>query len=246
VEIVVLADAEAVGRAGAEVVERVVRSDPACVLGLATGRSPLPAYEELVRRHRDAGLTFSGARAFLLDEYVGLPAGHPGRLVADIRRQLLDRIDLPPDRLDSLDGTAPDLDAECGRLEAAIEAAGGVDLQLLGVGGNGHIAFNEPGSPLGSRTRVVSLTARTRADNGRSFEDRPEDVPAQALTQGVGTVLDARRLLLIATGLQKADPVARALEGPVTPDVPASAVQLHRDAIVLLERQAAAGLRAHS
>ncbi len=238
---VVLADAGAVGRAGADVVERVLQANAACVLGLATGSSPRPIYRELARRYRD-GLTFAAARAFLLDEYVGLPADHPGRLVAAIRRDLLDHVDLPLDRLDSLDGTVADLDAECARHEAAIADAGGVDLQLLGIGGNGHIAFNEPGSWLGARSRVVALTAQTRADNAASFDDRLDDVPAQALTQGVATILDARQLLLVASGPRKAGPVALALEGPVTAEVPASALQLHAQLTVVLDEPAAAGL----
>ena len=232
-----LPDAAAAGRVGADVVEAALRERPAPALGLATGSSPLPVYAELVRRHRDEGLSFATTRAFLLDDYVGLPPGHPQRYEAVIRRDLADRIDLA--HLDWPHGDAPDLPAECERYERAIAAAGGIDVQVLGIGRDGHLAFNEPGSALASRTRVKTLTAATRADNARFFGS-PDEVPVHVVTQGLGTIGEARRLLLVARGEAKAAIVARALEGPVSASCPASVLQLHPRATVLLDPASAA------
>jgi glucosamine-6-phosphate deaminase len=246
VEVVILDDAADVARVGGDVVEAVVRGRDRPVLGLATGSSPVPLYRELIRRHREAGLSFATARAFLLDDYVGLPADHPQRYAAVIRRDLTGSIDLPADALDWPHGDADDLPAECRRYEAAIAAAGGVDLQILGIGADGHLAFNEPGSSLSSRTRVKTLTARTREDNARFFSSVAE-VPHHVVTQGLGTILQARHLLMVAVGEAKAGPVARALEGPVSAACPASILQLHERATVLLDPAAAKQLehRAH-
>lgn len=240
-EVVILDDAAEIARVGADVVAAVVRGRRHPVLGLATGSSPVPLYRELIRRHRESGLSFANARAFLLDDYVGLPPDHPQRYATVIRRDLTGSVDLPPDALDWPHGDAADLPGECRRYEAAIAAAGGVDLQILGIGADGHLAFNEPGSSLSSRTRVKTLTARTRADNARFFASVAE-VPRHVVTQGLGTILEARHLLLVATGEGKAVPVARALEGPVSAACPASILQLHPRATVLLDPAAAKGL----
>jgi glucosamine-6-phosphate deaminase len=241
VEVVILPDAAAIASVGADVVAAVLGGRAAPVLGLATGSSPVPLYTELVRRHREAGLSFARTRAFLLDDYVGLPPDHPQRYAAVIRRDFTGLVDLPADALDWPHGDAPDLPAECRRFEAAIAAAGGVDLPLLGIGADGHLAFNEPGSSLSSRTRVKTLTARTREDNARFFAS-VDEVPHHVVTQGLGTILEARHLLMVATGEGKAAPVARALEGPVSAACPASVLQLHERATVLLDPAAAAGL----
>ena len=245
-EVVILPDAAAVARIGADVVEAVVRGRPAPVLGLATGSSPVPTYRELIRRHREEGLSFATTRAFLLDDYVGLPEDHPQRYAAVIRRDFTGHVDLPPEALDWPHGDAPDLPAECRRYEAAIAGAGGVDLQILGIGADGHLAFNEPGSSLSSRTRVKTLTARTREDNARFFGSAA-DVPHHVVTQGLGTILEAGHLLMVAIGEGKAGPIARALEGPVSAACPASVLQLHETATVLLDPAAAKQLehRAH-
>ena len=237
-EVVILGDAAEIARVGADVVSAVLRGRAAPVLGLATGSSPVPLYTELVRRHREAGLSFAHARAFLLDDYVGLPPDHPQRYAAVIRRDFTGSIDLPAAALDWPHGDAADLPAECRRYEAAIAAAGGVDLQILGIGADGHLAFNEPGSSLSSRTRVKTLTARTREDNARFFAG-VDEVPHHVVTQGLGTILEARHLLMVATGDGKAGPVARALEGPVSAACPASILQLHERATVLLDPAAA-------
>jgi glucosamine-6-phosphate deaminase len=241
VEVVILDGAAAVARVGADVVEAVLRGRPEPVLGLATGSSPVPLYDELIRRYREAGLSFASTRAFLLDDYVGLPEDHPQRYATVIRRDFTGSVDLPESALDWPHGDAPDLPAECRRYEAAIAAAGGVDLQILGIGADGHLAFNEPGSSLSSRTRVKTLTARTREDNARFFAS-VDEVPHHVVTQGLGTILEARHLLMVATGPGKAGPVARALEGAVSAACPASVLQLHERATVLLDTAAAAGL----
>lgn len=237
-EVVIVADADAAGALVADVVGRHVY--PGAVLGLATGSSPLPVYRELIRRHRDEALAFAGARAFLLDEYVGLPREHAESYDSVIRRELTDQIDL--DRVDGPDGEATDIPAEAARYEAAIAGAGGVDVQLLGIGTDGHLGFNEPGSSLGSRTRVKTLTRQTREDNARFF-DSVDEVPHHVITQGLGTILEAGHLVLIATGAGKAAAVAAAVEGPVSAFCPASILQLHRRASVVVDEAAATKLQ---
>jgi glucosamine-6-phosphate deaminase len=240
-EVIVLPDPAAVARLGADVIARVLGLRPDPVLGLATGSTPEPLYAELIRRHREEGLSFAHARAFTLDEYVGLPPEHPQRYAAVIRRGLTDHLDLKPDAVHGPDGGAGDLLTECARYEEAIVAAGGVDVQIAGVGSDGHIAFNEPGSSLTSTTRLKTLNARTRADNARFFTGIDE-VPRHVITQGLGTILRSRHLLLLATGASKAPAVARAVEGPLAAACPASVVQLHPHATVLLDQAAATAL----
>ncbi len=257
-EVVILPDPESVARLAADAVERLVRrgvgagpegSGPVGagpvgagpVLGLATGSSPLATYAELRRRHRTEGLSFAHVRAFLLDEYVGLPADHPQRYAAVIERELAAHLDLSPGAVRGPDGAAADVPAECAAYEAAIEEAGGVDLQLLGIGSDGHLGFNEPGSSLSSLTRIKTLTAVTRADNARFFA-HADEVPRHVITQGLGTIRRARHLVLLATGASKAAIVADAVEGPVTASCPASVLQLHPHVSVLLDEAAAADL----
>lgn len=240
-EIVIAQDAAAGARAVADEFEQVLRDGDAPVLGLATGSSPVAAYAELIRRHREEGLSFAGARAFLLDEYVGLPADHPQSYHRFIREQLVDHVDLESAAVLSPDGAAADPAVEAERYDAAIAAAGGVDLQILGVGVNGHIAFNEPGSSLASRTRVVALTRSTIEANARFF-DRAEDVPRHALSQGLGTIREARRIVLTATGEQKAAAVAQLVEGAVSARWPATVLQLHPHVTVVVDEAAASRL----
>ena len=185
---------------------------PDAVLGLATGSSPVPVYDELVTRCHRGELSFARCRAFLLDEYVGLPCGHRESYRSVIERTFTGRVDFASGSVLAPDGSAADLAAACAAYETAIAEAGGVDLQLLGLGSDGHIAFNEPGSSLGSRTRLKTLTARTRQDNARFFGSLDE-VPRHVLTQGVATILSARHLVLVASGQAKAAPVARGARG---------------------------------
>ncbi len=242
-EVVIAPDAAAASQVVADVIARVVRSRTAPVLGLATGSSPLGAYSLLIDAHRRGELSAAHASAVLLDEYVGLPIDHPEAYRAFIRRQLVDGIDLPASRLFSPDVNADDLLDACHRYDRLLTELGGVDVQLLGIGADGHIGFNEPGSSLASRTRLKTLTRATREDNARFFDDRQEDVPRHVVTQGLGTVLEARHLLLIACGAAKATPIAEAVEGPVSAMCPASVLQLHPHATVVIDEDAATGLR---
>lgn len=244
-EIVIVADPEAVAVVAADAIERLVSEHPNPVLGLATGSSPLPTYRRLIAAHREGRVSFATTRAFLLDEYVGLPAAHFESYRAFIQREFTDHIDLPAANLQGPDGDASDeerLRSAPDRYESLIVGAGGVDLQLLGIGRDGHIGFNEPTSSLGSRTRLKTLTETTRVDNARFFDDDVDAVPRHVLTQGIGTILDARHLVLVATGQAKAEPVARAVEGPLTAMVPASALQLHPRATIVVDEAAAAAL----
>jgi len=240
---VVIAEVGELARRGADAVERVLRERTDPVLGLATGSSPLPVYDELVRRHTEEGLSFAAARAFLLDEYVGLPAEHPERYRHVIERELESRVDLVPERVQGPDGLAADLAAACARYEDAIAAAGGVDVQILGIGTDGHIAFNEPGSSFASRTRVMPLTRQTREDNARYFDGDVEAVPARALTQGLGTIMAAQQIVLIAQGSGKAEAVHQMVEGAVSAMWPATILQHHPDVTVLLDEDAAGKLQ---
>jgi glucosamine-6-phosphate deaminase len=241
VEVVILPGTREIAETGAGTVVRLLTHRPDAVLGLATGSSPLGVYRELARRHRAGEVSFAQARGFLLDEYVGLPADHPQCYRSVIRRELENQVDFAPGAVQGPDGLAADLPGACADYETAIREAGGVDLQLLGIGTDGHLAFNEPGSSLTSRTRVKTLTAQTRADNARFF-DSPDDVPRHVLTQGLGTISDARHLVLLAAGEAKADAVARTVEGPMAASCPASVLQLHPHVTVLLDEAAAARL----
>ena len=241
-EVVIVPDADTIGSLVADAVVALVRRKPTAVLGLATGSSPLVVYAELARRHEAGEVSFARSRGFLLDEYVGLPAEHPQRYRSVIRRELEEHVDFPPGAIAGPDGLADDLPAVCAAYERAIADAGGVDLQLLGVGSDGHVAFNEPGSSLSSRTRIKTLTARTREDNARFF-DSADEVPHHVLTQGLGTILEARHLVLIAQGAGKAAAVHDLVEGPVSASCPASVLQLHPHVTVLLDDAAAGRLR---
>lgn len=236
-----VADADEIGALVGDRIIDLLTARPDATIGLANGSSPAPVYARLIAAHRAGRLGMTRARAALLDEYIGLPLGHPRTYRAEIARALLDHVDLPSDALLAPDPHAPDLDAECERFEATLRDAGGVDLQLLGIGADGHIGFNEPGSPLDSRTRVVELHPITRRDNARFF-DRPDQVPTHAITQGIATILSAHRIVLIATGPAKASAVARAIEGSVDPAVPASALQQHPAVTWVLDTAAAAQL----
>jgi glucosamine-6-phosphate deaminase len=239
--VVIVEDQEALGQAAASVVLDRLGAAPGLVLGVATGSSPLPVYRALAEARR-SGVDFSEVRCVALDEYLGLAADDPASYHSFVRREIAGPLGITPDHVLVPDGAAADPDAACLAYEAAILGLGGVDVQLLGVGRNGHVGFNEPGSSLTSRTRVALLSTTTRSDNARFFAD-PEDVPTQCLTQGLGTILEAVRLVLVASGARKADAVAAAVEGPVTERCPASALQLHPEATLIVDEAAAAGLR---
>ena len=241
-EVVIAPEAQLAALA-ADAVERLLRVKPAAVLGLATGSSPLRVYDELARRHGAGGLSFAQARGFMLDEYVGLPADHPERYRTVIERDLVSRVDFAPGAVQGPDGLAEDLPGACAAYEAAIAQAGGVDLQILGIGTDGHIAFNEPGSSLASRTRIKTLTWQTRQDNARFFGGDLDKVPHHCLTQGLGTIMAARHLVLLATGRHKAEAVHQLVEGPVSAMWPATIMQHHPHATVLVDDAAAGRLQ---
>ena len=241
-EVVPLESSDAIGVLAADAIEALVRRRPDAVLGLATGSSPLSTYGELVRRHRDGtGPSYDEVRCFTLDEYVGLPPGHPQTYRETILAELTDDLGITRDRVGSPDPTPGTLATAGERYEAALAAAGGVDLQVLGIGSDGHLAFNEPGSSLTSLTRIKTLTDVTRRDNARFFGSL-EDVPRHVLTQGLGTIGRAGHLLVVASGEAKAQAVADAVEGPVTAACPASVLQLHPHATLLLDPGAASRL----
>ncbi|MGX1160518.1 glucosamine-6-phosphate deaminase [Arthrobacter sp. SLBN-100] len=241
-EIVILNGSKRIGKLAADAIEELLRHKPDAVLGLATGSSPLPIYDELAARHDRGGLDFSRAHGFALDEYVGLPAGHRESYREVIRREFTDRVNISPEHVHGPDGTAADIPAACQAYEESIAAAGGIDLQLLGVGTDGHIGFNEPGSSFASRTRIKSLIEQTRRDNARFFNSLAE-VPHHVLTQGLGTIMEARHVILVATGAQKARAVREFVEGPVAAICPASVLQFHPHTTVLLDEAAASALK---
>ncbi|GAA1533605.1 MULTISPECIES: glucosamine-6-phosphate deaminase [Brevibacterium] len=240
---VIIAEDQELATLVADAIERLLRSVPAPVLGLATGSSPLSVYDELTRRHEQNGLSFAEVRGFMLDEYVGLPASHPQCYRNVIDTEFASRVDFADDAVQGPDGTAADLVAASADYDRAIAEAGGIDLQILGIGTDGHIAFNEPGSSLASRTRVKSLANQTRIDNARFFDDEVDQVPQHCLTQGLGTIMEARHLMLIATGGQKAEAVHQMVEGPISSMWPATVLQMHPHATVLVDDAAASRLQ---
>lgn len=238
-EIVILEDSAQVAHRAADILERYVRRGGN--LGLATGSTPLQTYRELIRRHHEQGLSFAGCRAFLLDEYIGLAADHPQSYRETIRGEFTREIDIADTEVNGPEGDAADIAAAAVAYEQLLEASGGVDVQVLGVGTDGHIGFNEPGSSLDSRTRVKTLHPQTVADNARFF-DTVEEVPVHVLTQGLGTIHEAGHLLLLATGEAKAPAVAALAEGPLAAMCPASVLQWHRHATVICDEAAASQL----
>ncbi|HEX5443728.1 MAG TPA: glucosamine-6-phosphate deaminase [Pirellulales bacterium] len=236
--VIVENDKDGVSKRAARVVADLVRRRPNCVLGLATGSTPLGMYAELVRMHHEDGLDFSRVVTFNLDEYVGLSANHPQSYRYFMQRNLFDHINIDARDTHVPDGRALDFEAYCEQYERLIVEEGGIDLQVLGIGSDGHLAFNEPGSSLGSRTRLKTLTEETVRDNARFFGGE-EDVPRLAITMGVGTILESRQCLLLAAGKSKAKAIRDTIEGPITAQVTASALQLHRDVIAILDEEAA-------
>ena len=241
-EVVILPGGRQIASLAADAIQALLRHKQDAVLGLATGSSPLPIYDELVQRYEQGLLDFSRVQGFLLDEYVGLEPGHPESYSEVIRRDFAGRVNFAPENVHGPDGTTQDIPAACQAYEEAIAAAGGVDLQLLGVGTDGHLAFNEPGSSFASRTRIKSLIEQTRRDNARFFNSLAE-VPHHVLTQGLGTIMEARHVILLATGAQKAQAVRDFVEGPVSAICPASVLQFHPHATVLLDEAAASALK---
>ena len=242
-EVVILKDTADIGRLGADAIESLLTRKPDAVLGLATGSSPLAIYDDLVARYETGRVSFKHARGFTLDEYVGLPADHPENYRNFINRVFVSRVDFAPGAVQGPDGLATDIPAACAAYDQAIRDAGGVDLQILGIGTDGHIGFNEPGSSLASRTRIKTLTRQTRLDNARFFDGDLSAVPTHCVTQGLGTIMDARHVVLVATGRSKAEAVHHLVEGAVSAMWPATILQHHPHATVLLDDAAARRLQ---
>lgn len=236
--VIILEDTDAVSLAAAKLIGELVSHKPSCTLGLATGGTPVATYRQLSRMHREERLSFQHVTTFNLDEYYGLPSSDPNSYRSFMNENLFHHIDIDLNRTHIPNGESKEIARECTEYETRIRNNGGIDLQLLGIGRDGHIAFNEPGSSLASRTRLMILAKETILDNARFFGT--EDlVPKAALTMGVGTILEARKILLIATGASKAEAIQGCIEGPITSLVTASALQLHANVTVILDHAAA-------
>jgi glucosamine-6-phosphate deaminase len=240
-EVIIQKTYEQMCRAAAREVGNVLNAKPNAVLGMATGSTPLGLYQELVRMHRKEGLDFSQVTTFNLDEYVGLPITHPQSYRFFMQENFFQHVNIPAHNIHIPSGTTTNYRAFCQWYEDRIKQCGGIDLQILGIGTDGHIGFNEPGSSLSSRTRLKTLAKTTIDDNARFFERR-QDVPIYAITMGVGTIMEARTILLLANGKKKAAAIAAAVEGPMTSMITASALQLHPDATVYVDEEAAGQL----
>jgi glucosamine-6-phosphate deaminase len=244
--LVVIKDSyEEMSTEAARVVSEIVREKPSAVLGLATGGTPLGLYRELIRMHRDEGLDFSKVVTFNLDEYIGLPPLHPQSYHYFMQENLFKHVNvderfvhIPSGMVDVNDVSR--IHAYCDWYEERIRSFGGLDLQIVGIGANGHIGFNEPGSSLGGLTRIKTLAGKTREDNARFFDGDMEKVPKYAITMGIGTIMGARIVLLLAAGKKKAQAIKDTVEGPITARVPASMVQMHRKAILIVDTEAGA------
>lgn len=240
-EVIITPDSDAMSEKAADLVTELLNRKPNAVLGLATGSTPIGLYRQLAKRHRETQLDFSQVTTFNLDEYVGLPHDHSQSYFHFMQENLFQHINIPPRAIHVPSGTATNHEAYCQWYEDEIKKSGGIDLQVLGIGGDCHIAFNEPGSSLGSRTRLKTLMPQTIRDNARFFENEAE-VPRYAITMGIGTILESRHCVMLANGENKAEPVAKAIEGPVTSKVTASALQLHPNVTVILDEAAASKL----
>src|SRR5256885_4933857 len=236
---------EEVGREAARIVANAVRRNPELRLGLATGNTTVGMYKELIRLHEHEGLDFSRVITFNLDEYLGLSADHPRSFRHFMQQNFFSQVNIPPPSIHIPNGSIKgDYQQYCASYEQKIRDAGGIDLQVLGIGRNGHIGFNEPTSSIGSRTRLKVLSKDTTEDN-RKFFASGEEIPQCAVTMGIGTILEAKRILLLATGSSKAAAIAAAIEGPLTASVTASALQLHADVTFIVDQQAGALLKQH-
>jgi glucosamine-6-phosphate deaminase len=237
-EVVLVPRRREAGEVAAHAISALIAAKPDAVLGVATGSTPLTTYEALAARVKRDAIDVSRVRVFALDEYIGLPIDHPESYRSVIRREVTEQLGLDPTLVNVPDGSLDGVLTAGDAYEAAIVAAGGVDVQLLGIGTTGHIGFNEPGSSFASTTRWKTLTEQTRIDNARFFSSI-DDVPTHCITQGLGTILRARHLILLAFGASKADAVAGAVEGPVTSSLPGSAIQLHPHVTVIVDEEAA-------
>ena len=242
-EIVIQPTYARLAEVAAEIIRDALSKKPDLVLGLATGSTPIGVYEILIQMHKTDGLDFSGVTTFNLDEYVGIPSDHPYSYHTFMETHLFNLINIPSENCHIPQSTAVGHSEFCERYEAAIVDAGGIDIQVLGIGKDGHIGFNEPSSSLGSRTRIKTLTQGTLEANAPHFGGTVDTVPKMAITMGVGTIMEARQCLLLASGASKAEAIANAVEGPITAEVPASVLQMHPQTVVVIDEAAASELK---
>lgn len=242
-EVIIKNTYEDISKLAAEFIANIVRKKPRCVLGLATGSTPIGTYKDLIRMHKNEGLDFSQVISFNLDEYVGITSDDPNSYRYFMNDNLFNHINIRKENTFIPDGMTKDPVQFSIDYEKKIKEYGGIDIQVLGIGSNGHIAFNEPGSSLGSRTRIKTLTHQTRKDNARFYHDNIDDVPLYAITMGVGTILEAQKLLLLANTKNKSQAIMQAIEGPITAQCPASVIQMHRNAIVIIDKESSSQLK---
>lgn len=237
-KVIVVKDYDAVSKEAFEVMKEVVTGKEDAVLGLATGSSPIGLYENMIQDHKENGTSYAKCQSFNLDEYVGIDRNHPESYWTFMHKNLFHGIDLPEDKVHVPYGNTKE---DCEAYEKAMENVS-VDIQVLGIGANGHIGFNEPGTPFTEETHIVELTEKTRSDNARFFDNDINQVPTHAITMGIATIMKAKKVLLVATGANKADAVAAMVNGPVDPVCPASVLQNHADVVVIVDEAAAAKL----
>lgn len=241
-EIIIQKTAEEGSAVGGRIVANLIKSDPQAVLGLATGSTPVQLYREMIKWHKEQRLDFSQVTTFNLDEYVGLAADHHASYHRFMQENLFNEINVPTENIHIPDGTAKNIPAFCAQYDSEIATAGGIDLQVLGIGSDGHLGFNEPTSSFASRTRIKTLDEQTVADNQRFFKES-EEVPRHVITMGLCSIMEARTCLLLAFGENKADAVAEMVEGSISSMVPATILQFHRDARIILDEAAASKLQ---
>jgi len=241
-EVVVKETYDEVCKLAAEMIARAIEKKSDAVLGLATGSTPIGVYKNLIQMYREKRLDFSRIRTFNLDEYLGLAPNHNQSYHYFMQENLFKHINIKPENVHIPDGNTNDITGFCKWYESEIKKVGGIDIQLLGLGANGHIGFNEPGSSLTSKTRVKKLTKKTITDNSRFFKS-PQEVPQFAITMGIGTIMSAKEVVLIANGKNKADAIAKVVEGPITSMVPGSILQMHQKAFIFVDRLAGSKLK---
>lgn len=242
-EVIIVKNAEQAAEKAAQIYKRLLDEKPTAVLGLATGSTPLKLYAKLVEMHKKGDIDFSRATSFNLDEYVGLPESDHNSYRYFMNENLFDKVNIDKKKTHLPSGTVNDVNEHCAEYDAKIKLAGGIDLQLLGIGADGHIGFNEPTSSLSSRTRIKTLTRKTIEDNARFFDDDPNKVPAHAITMGIGSIMDAHMIVLLGFGENKAEAMAATIEGPVSAMVPASVLQMHQNVKVIIDEAAASKLK---
>lgn len=242
-EVIIQPSYQQLAEIASEIVWDALGQKPNLVLGLATGSTPIGLYEILVRMHKEDGLDFSGVTTFNLDEYVGIPCEHPQSYHTFMATHFFDHVNIPPQNRHIPQNTAENHETFCKTYEEAIVRAGGIDIQILGIGTDGHIGFNEASSSLASRTRIKTLSKSTLEANAMHFGGDINAVPEMAITMGIGTIMDAKQCLLLANGASKSAAIAEAVEGPITAMVPASILQMHPNTVVLIDEAAASGLK---